>query len=295
MALKAVDKKLWDNLKGALRGRFTFRSVDSGPDDTVVFGVEDDAKNSFALSLRPQKVHVVGIDIVGYSKRSPEAQLLLTGLLFTRIEATVSLLRQVGWLTATQPRLSIPLGDGGMFIFDDEASLQGSLAFIYCLNMWVELLNRQYIHSATSTQFEKDQPYPVLPIKCRYALNTGNVMYMQDVNGADNAVGDGLVRCARILAASKGAHFLVDAAVMSEIDAQGGIDGVDHLGDPWSWNQNFHTALMADVQVKSASLRFYNVFGKYDASRLLAAQGEQNPQGGATFSIGSHDVTSIKL
>src|SRR4051812_40846316 len=129
MALKPVDEKLWENLKGALKGKFTFRSVKPGPHDTIIFGVRDGA-DEYNLSLRPKKVHVVGVDVVGYSKRSDEAQLLLTGLLFQRVESTVTLLRQIGWLQQSQPRISIPLGDGAMFVFDDDAdSLQSAFAF----------------------------------------------------------------------------------------------------------------------------------------------------------------------
>lgn len=290
--MKPVDKTLWDNFKGAIQGPFSFISVGDGPKDTKRFVVAGQNNKTYNLSLRPAKVHVVGVDIVGYSRRSSEAQLILTGLLFARVEATVNLLRQVGWIQAAQPQVSIPLGDGAMLVFDGQETLASSLAFVYCLNMWIEDLNRQYLYRPTSTEFEASQPYPVLPIHCRYVLNTGEVFYIKDINGVDNAVGEALVRCARIAASSKGAHFLVDAEVMGEIGANGGIDGVRHRGDPWDWQQSLYTALMPETKVKSAVLRFYNVFGKYRNARLLEVQ-HADPNSGPVYNIGSHDVSTI--
>jgi hypothetical protein len=69
MAISAIDKQLWETFKGALTGQFTFTSVSSGPAGARAYNVQGGG-NSFSMSLRSHNVHVVGVDIAGYSKRS---------------------------------------------------------------------------------------------------------------------------------------------------------------------------------------------------------------------------------
>lgn len=289
--MKTVDETLWENWDGALKEKFAIAGF-TRTDQVATFTVRGDDGTDWNLPVRPTSVHVVGIDIVGYSKRSSEGQLLLTSFLFNRIDSTIKMLRKIGWLATTQPPVSIPLGDGAMLVFDGVSSVQFALGFIFCLNMWIEDLNRHHLYSATTQEFESAQPHPVLPLHCRFVLNGGEVIYIKDVNKNDNAIGPALVTNARILAASKGAHFLVDALVMNELNTLGGIDGIQTIGAPVNWTQSLYTALMPETKVKSAPLKFYNVFGKYGNAPLLKVLNSP-AVGSATYNVGSHDVTSI--
>lgn len=81
---------------------------------------------------------------------------------------------------------------------------------------------------------------------------------------------------------------------MDDFGQEGGIDGVVRQGDPWNWEQSLHSALMPETKVKTTTIRFYNVFGKYRPVRLMQAAGA-NDGDVATYNIGSHDISTIVL
>jgi hypothetical protein len=236
---------------------------------------------------------------VGYSGRSLEGQLYLTTSLFVAMEVARDALRRLGWMSAAEPRAVLPTGDGALLVFGD---LQSAFAFIMALNMLVEDLNRGPF-GGIDESVERQQPVRILPCEVRYALANGQLVEIEDITGRRNYVGEALVTCSRILSASKGAHFLVEDAVMAELLHYGGINEVAEEGDPWNWQQGFHAAKLQTRHVKSARFTFYNVFGFYRSEAFLRAVAdapERNTQAAAEFptdgrryTIGSHDVTAL--
>ena len=292
--MKQVDKDLWKSLSDALGKKGTITGIQSGDAGAQSFDYENDA-DTWSLSIRPRPCYILGIDIVGYSRRSLEGQLLLTTWLFSIIQSSINSLRGIGWISGTQPIALIPTGDGALIVIDDTTQLGGAAALIYHVQMWVEDINRSHMARGVSRSFNASQPYPVTPIHCRYVLAKGQTVPIAGLNGEDNAVGPGLVTCARILAASKGAQFLVHSEVMDDFNVQCGIDGVQREGDPWDWSQSLHCALMPEKSVKSARLSFYNVFGKFKPVALLTRRGatEKEALGASWYNLGSHDVSTI--
>ncbi len=293
--MKGVDEQLWKNFRGALSGNGVIRSIGSAAPGTKTYGFEDASGQGWSLSVRTRTSYVLGIDIVGYSRRSQDAQLFLTTWVFEIIKAAVEQLRKIGWLPADQPSVLISTGDGAMLVWDDPAYLQFAMAMLFCVNMWIEDITRRYAGRGVAESLNRSQPYPILPIHCRYVLAKGEIIPMLGLDGSPNGVGTALVTCARLLAASKGAHLLVQSEVMDDLDQHGGIEGVRAQGEPWDWHQSFHCALMSEASVKTAKLRFYNVFGKYRPVPLYTKLGlsREDVEGAPTYNIGSHDVSTI--
>lgn len=292
--MEQVDEDLWKGFSDALGKKGTITSIQPAGGGTRTFGFSNDV-DTWSLSIRSRTCYILGIDIVGYSRRSLEGQLLLTTWLFSIIQSSINNLCSIHWIPGTQPSVLIPTGDGALIVIDGTAYLGTATALIYHVQMWVEDINRNHMARGVSRSFNAAQPYPVTPIHCRYVLAKGETVPIAGLNDADNAVGPGLVTCARILAASKGAHFLVHSEVMDDFDAQWGIDGVQRQGDPWNWSQSLHCALMPEKSVKSARLSFYNVFGKFKPIALMMRKGasKEDAHGAPWYNLGSHDVSTI--
>lgn len=292
--MEQVDKDLWNGFSDALGKKGTITDIQPARGGARTFVFQDDS-GTWSLSIRPRTCYILGIDIVGYSRRSLDGQLLLTTWLFSIIQSSITNLRNMGWILGNQPSVLIPTGDGALIVIDDTAHLGTAAALIYHVQMWVEDINRNHMARGVSRSFNAAQQYPVTPIHCRYVLAKGETVPIAGLNGADNAVGPGLVTCARILAASKGAHFLVHSDVMDDFDAQGGVDGVQRQGDPWNWSQSLHCALMPEKSVKSARLSFHNLFGKFKPVALLMNRGasKEDALGAPWYNLGSHDVSTI--
>jgi len=292
--MRKVDEELWKGFGKAVTSKGTITGAKPVPGGTT-YSFRDEAGQDWNLSLRPRTAYVIGIDTVGYSRRSLNGQLLLTTWLFSIIQRSIENLRNINWIPNSQPCVLIPTGDGAMIVIDDDARLDVATALIYHVQMWVEDINRRHLGQKVSSKFNKSQPYPIVPIQCRYALAKGEIILMKGLNKELNTVGPGMVTCARILAASKGAHFLVEAEVQDDYDALGGIDGVQQQGDPWNWWQRLHSALMPEKKVKTATLTFYNVFGKFKPGPLIVRTGGSrgDAEGVPWYNLGSHDVSTI--
>lgn len=292
--MRPVDKKLWQGFSDALGSNGTITGIQPAAAGARTFTFVDTA-SSWSLPVRPQTGYIIGIDVVGYSRRSIDGQLLVTTWLFSIIESAIRNLRSIGWIPPNQPSVLIPTGDGALMVIDDTAHLGAAAAILYHVQMSLEDINRNHMARGVSRTFNETQPYPVIPIQCRFVLAKGLTVPITGPNGADNAVGPGLVTCARILAASKGSHYLVHAEVMDDFNALCGIDGVQSRGDPWDWSQSLHCALLPEKSVKSARLSFYNVFGKFAPMALLMKLGVRKKKGGRAplYNLGSHDVSTI--
>jgi hypothetical protein len=130
--------------------------------------------------------------------------------------------------------------------------------------------------------------YPTFPLECRYAMSYDNVLFLQDVNKMEYAVGSALVTCARILSTDKGSHLLVDFELIKDLEKHGGLN---QLCDR-QWKQDFHSALLDTIKVKSGTFRFADVFGFYQDTLLQHAM--RHPHTAPfTYHIGSHNVSSI--
>ena len=301
------DKELWENFSEALKKEGVVTSIKNEGKEEIVFEFSN-GDESWNASIRPRTSYIVGIDIVSYSARSAEGQLILTALLFYLIQSSIRHLRCIDWIQKTESSvLLIPTGDGALIVFDDLScdnlscddpgcdDLCYAAALIYCVQMWVEDINRNLMGRGVSFSVNELQGFPITPIHCRYVLAKGITVPIRGLNNERNAVGPGLVKCARILAASKGAHFLVAADVMDDFNSQGGIDGVSQLGDPWHWSQSLHCALMPEKTVKKETVCFYNVFGKFSPVALMKKMGlsPADSKEAALYNIGSHDVSTI--
>jgi hypothetical protein len=171
----------------------------------------------------------------------------------------------------------------------DDASVfavaSSAFSFVLALNaVLVEDGERRLFHQSP----ESKDGFNAFPMECRYVMSYENVLLMKDVNNMLNACGSALITCARILSTDKGSHFLVDYELVKDLERHGGLN---HLCKR-QWNQDFHTALMDSVNVKSGTFRFQDVFGFYDDALLMQAmrQTQTKPK---RFHIGSHNVMSI--
>lgn len=290
--MKPVDKLLWLNFQAAVAARASLVSIQKGK-DAITYVVRSKEGNQWDLSLRATDAHVVGLDVVRYSHRSQDGQLFLTTWLFQLIAAAIMKLRMIQWIGDDQADLAISLGDGAMLVLDKEGSLGAAMALVYLINMWSEEMNRNYIGQMVDPSVEEQQPYPILPMQCRFVVVKGKIIHTEDISSRPNAVGQALVTCSRLLAASKGSHFLIHADVMKELDQKGGIDGAAKLGGLWDWEQSMHVSQMAEKSIKARQLCFYNVFGKYSPRGPMVAAGVSPAAGCARYNIGSHDVTTL--
>ena len=291
--MRELDKELWNRFRQVIDGNYVLTDI-TATEDCRAYTMKGEDDQLWILPLRPKAAYILGLDVVGYSRRSIDGQLFLTSYLYAIVEQSVAHLRLRNWMPGTQPCVMIPTGDGAMLVFDDTIHLQFMSALLYHINMMIEDINRHYLHRGVAAGLDRDQDFPILPLHCRYAIAKGDVIHMEGLDGVNNAVGPGLVTCARILAASKGAHLLVQSDVMDDFDREGGIDGVARQGDPWNWEQSLHSALMPETKVKATTVRFYNVFGKYRPVHLMRAAGSTDDDV-ATYNIGSHDVSTIVL
>lgn len=287
----SIDKKLWDSWKGALRSQTKLSGIDTSDPKVIQFSMTSDDGNQWNLPLRTHKMFALGCDIVGYSRRSMEGQLYLTTSLFVAMEVATQALRNIGWLPTNEPRAVLPTGDGALIVTTE---LQHAFCLALALNMLVEDLNRGPFGGVQST-VESAQPARILPCEVRYALATGRLVEILDVTGRTNFIGDALVTCARILAASKGAHLLLEEAVIAEFLAHGGLNEIAQLGAPWGWGQAFHSARLQPRSVKTGQFTFFNVFGFYDNAAFVKAVGSSSEFSNTPrrYAIGSHDVTAI--
>jgi hypothetical protein len=285
-----IDQKLWDNWKHALR-KTKLRQISKTGDEVINFETTSEDGTSWNLPLRPRHMYAMGCDIVGYSRRSLEGQLYLTTSLFVAMDIATTALRQRSWLSATEPCAVLPTGDGALVV---TGSLQDAFALTLTLNMLMEDLNRGPA-GGVEEKVEREQPCRILPCEVRFALAGGRLVEICDVTNRRNFVGEALVTCARILAASKGAHFLAEEGVVAEILRSGGLNEIARVGAPWSWGQELHAAKLQPRTVKGESFAFYNIFGFYNSEDFLAAAGAPEEFSGDTrrYAIGSHDVSCI--
>jgi hypothetical protein len=288
MLIEETDRRLWDTFD---------TSLDSDPQIANIFEQEkeilfeeiDAGGQSWSLPIRKKIAYVVGVDIQGYSRRSNCGQLTLTAILSLRHGMSYSLLRQLNWIGSNEPQISIPTGDGALILFE---SWPNALAYILAMQWHLETVNRN-IDRSFNWRTQCDSQYNLLPIHVRFALAKGNVMIFNDPNCLWNAVGNGMVTCARLLAASSGHHFFIDADCMNEIMQQGGINDVSQSIPSLNWEQSFHTALLPEKKIKSGTFSFYNVFGTYSNKNALLAIPQPSVEP-ITIEIGSHDVSTIK-
>ena len=112
--------------------------------------------------------------------------------------------------------------------------------------------------------------------------------YFRTEGTADQSPCAAMVTCARILSADHGNHFLMDYALLKDLERHGGLGNL--CGG--QWGQRLHTALLDEVKVKSGKFRFADIFGFYHDGLLLHALRHlhQKPR---TYHIGSHNVASI--
>ena len=66
----SVDKKLWENWKGALQTGCRLSAITTPTIGEINFGMYDDAGDPWSLSARPAHLYCIGCDIVGYLRRS---------------------------------------------------------------------------------------------------------------------------------------------------------------------------------------------------------------------------------
>ncbi len=281
---------------------------------------EEDIKDRQGLGILPcVRSIIVGTDIQEYSRRRPQQQLFMTLCLYACVKRAVDLLRDAGILSREEPRVTVQTGDGAyaVFTFLDAFNVfcrpdpgpgerdyaakkrqaearylphvaEQAFSFIFALNA--------LLHSENVRQGFVDEPRdrrpseaPVFPLSVRYAMSFEDVLLMLDVNGSLNCVGSGMITCNRILSADHGNHFLVQDALLRELQRYGGLDAV---GDR-QWGQRLHHSLLPETRVKSSHVRYADVFGFHDDRPLLRAQGRPHAER-AVLSIGSHDVGSLE-
>lgn len=294
-----VDDKLWKNWLDTMGVPGEIKTAERNANGISFEFIDDESGTSWNLPLRSQRKYTVGVDLVGFSQRSTEGQLLLTAVLFSRLDSTLRLLRQVGWV-GSDPSAVIPTGDGALLVFD---SFNGAFATILTLHMFLsDVTLGRWCRVAPAV--EPEGQMRALPFEVRYALASGELVPIKDVNRQKNYVGEGLVRVARVLAASKGAHFLVDERVMAECLARGGINAT--ADEECDWSQQFHVSRMSERKVKASCYTFYNVFGFFRPTGLMRRKADvdipdverrQWAYGFADtaqeYEIGSHDVSAI--
>lgn len=283
---------LWKSWKEAVSSQATLTNVQKDK-ATTVFTMSDGKHPPWVLSLPRYRRYSLGLDIVGFTKRSPEGQLYLAAALLVAVDAARDLLRSIHWLGTNEPDVAIPLGDGAILLFE---TWEQAIAMMFAINMFIEDMNRG---STGGIDRKVDAEHHILPWEVRYAVALGDVGKIS-AEGRPNAIGPGVSNCARILSASKGAHLLIQDEVMRQLNEVGGIN---ELQGPCAWSQELHAARLPDRQVKSETFGFYNVFGAYTSEKLLAARkeaqakkrniskGERDP--GRRYAIGSHDVATI--
>lgn len=289
----SIDKDLWKSWNDAIRTRTTLTSIDASDPEVIRFVMTSDDGNGWNLPLRAPSRYVMGCDIVGYSGRSLEGQLYLTTSLFSAMNVAVMRLREIGWIPKNEPCAVLPTGDGALIVTE---RLECAFALTLMLNMLMEDVNRGPF-GGVAQSVESQQPHRILPCEVRYAIARGRLVEIEDVAGRKNFIGEALVTCARILAASKGAHFLVDDSVIAEFLKHGGINEASRQSDPWNWGQKFHTARLQPRKVKNGQYCFSNVFGTYNSQILLNAVSKTSATDSwadpRTYDIGSHDVAAI--
>lgn len=297
-----VNDKFWESWQGAtsIEGEIKrAKRREGGIDFEFVSDRPDDHGVSYNLPLPIEQKYTVGVDLVGFSKRPTEGQLFLTAVLFSRLDSTVRLLRQVKWLGHKDPSAIIPTGDGALLVFE---SFNQAFAAILALHMFLSdvMLGRW---CRVSPDLDKTWPAPALPFEIRYALAQGELIPIRDPNGQLNYVGDGLVRVARLLGASKGSHLLIDERVMTERYNVGGINAQNE--EECSWSQELHVSGRLERRLKSGTYGFYNVFGFFASTGLMRrladtccndekrewSHGVANTS--QRYEIGSHDVSTI--
>lgn len=193
--MKNLDKELWEKFQKVIADNYVLTNV-KVTSNCRTYVMQDKDGQSWNLSLRPKNAYILGLDAVGYSRRSIDGQLFLTTYLYTIIKQSVAHLRQLKWMPGNQPCVVIPAGDGAMLVFDDTIYLQFVLAILLHVNMMIEDINRNYLHRRVAAGLNRKQDYPILPLHCRYVLAKGEVIHMKELDGANNAVGPGLVTCA---------------------------------------------------------------------------------------------------
>lgn len=283
-------------------------------------GPEEDTGEVQKLGILPcVRSIIVGTDIQEYSRRKPQQQLFMTLCLYACVTRAAELLRDAGILSREEPRVTVQTGDGAyaVFTFLDAFDVfrkpdpafpereyaakkhqaesrylphvaEQAFSFVFALNALV--------HSENVRQGFVDEPRdrrqsesPVFPLSVRYAMSFEDVLLMLDVNESLNCVGSGMITCNRILSADHGNHFLVQDALLRELQRYGGLDAV---GDR-QWGQRLHHTLLPETRVKSSHVRYADVFGFHNDRPLLRAQGRPHAER-AVLSIGSHDVGSLE-
>src|SRR5258708_1834977 len=128
--MSKIDEELWKGFGKAVTGKGTITGAEPVPGGTT-YSFRDESGLDWNLSLRPKIAYVIGLDTVGYSRRSLDGQLLLTTWLFSIIRRSIEHLRNIGWISNSQPCVLIPTGDGAMIVIDDDTLLQVATALIY--------------------------------------------------------------------------------------------------------------------------------------------------------------------
>lgn len=279
MSTETTNGKLWSSFKDSVGKRLEVEDILSDAGGALGITVKDDSGVSWNTPVRYEEKHILGFDVVSYSKRSDDGRLLISTAILCALEKAVEELKKSN-LIANSPEAYVFTGDGAFIVTH---TLVESLAIVLATNLIISEYNAHWIVADKISAGNE----PILPILCRYCLASGKVFAIRDMNNQKNVLGDGIVRASRILSASKGHHFLIDVRVMSEILGKGGFNNIDPNND---WGQAFYSAKMLPVTVKLDKFEFYNVFGKYCPVTFAQNFGISNC---LTYEIGSHDTASL--
>jgi len=176
----------------------------------------------------------------------------------------------------------------------DKDLLGRVLSFVFILNTLVTEYNHRRLSGGSQEEDPEDAgKLRILPIYPRFCLTWDDVLLCIDLNDRLNAVGRGMVTCARILASDHGNHFLVHTGLLHEAQKSGGLARIAKVSPVGDWDARLHITELPEQQVKSGSFRYADVFGHYSDAPLLRLLRSPSvtPQ---IFHIGSHDVQQVR-